>query len=524
MYIKTHVQTRAEGFLPPRVEALTEQVERTKAQLDAFTGPLDKYIFLTQLQSTNETLFYRLILEHLTELLPIVYTPTVGQACQNFDSIFRRARGMYLSPEYRGRFAQVLRNWKYPVDVIVVTDGSRILGLGDLGTNGMGIPIGKLSLYVAAGGFSPARCLPITLDVGCNNPRLVNSKFYLGRRHARIEGEEYYELWREFMEAVTKVFPGALVQFEDIALPYCADLLAEHREKYLCFNDDIQGTGAVILAGLINYLRVAKIAVKDLRVVFYGAGSAATGVADSIVYFLMSEGLTEAEARARFWFVDSKGLVATDRGDTLASHKVPYARPTGEAALAGLAEVVDAVKPHALFGLAAQGPAFTKEIVESMTSAVERPFIAALSNPTSKSEITAQEAYDFSGGKVIFASGSPFPPVQYGGRTFKTGQGNNLFVFCGIGRGACLVEATKVTDGMLLASSKALALTVTEEEIENGSLYPDVERIRDVSVAVAVGVMKQAIAEGVNCIVPPVDLERLVRKTMYVPEYGNQQE
>ncbi|NOT09957.1 MAG: NAD-dependent malic enzyme, partial [Gemmatimonadales bacterium] len=421
------------GLLPPRVLTPAEQEARVLVNFRHKATALEQYIYLTGLQDRNEALFYRVLVRHLEEMMPVIYTPTVGEACRHFGTIFRRPRGLYVSSEDRGRVRQVLRNWgEDEVRVIVVTDGERILGLGDVGANGMGIPIGKLSLYTACAGLAPAWCLPVTLDVGTDNPALLADPFYLGMAHRRVRGEAYLALLDEFVAAVEAEFPDALLQFEDFATENALGLLARYRDRLCSFNDDIQGTAAVALAGLYSAARLTGTPFREQRLLFLGAGAAATGIADLAVGALVREGLTEAEARRRCWFVDSKGLVTASRTD-LADYKRRYAHDGSGAG--SLLEAVRAIRPTALLGLSTQGGAFTPEVLAAMAEINRRPIVFALSNPTSRSECTALAAYRHTEGRAIFASGSPFDPVDLFGRRFVPGQGNNAYIFPGLGLG-----------------------------------------------------------------------------------------
>ena len=439
------------GLLPPYVADMEEQVQRVMENYRHHSDPLDKYVFLTGLADRNVTLFYRVLMENLLEMTPIMYTPTVGHACQQFGHIYRKNRGMYITLRHKGRSAEVLDNWpKDEVDIIVISDGSRILGLGDLGANGMGIPIGKLVLYVAGAGLHPNRTLPILLDVGTDNEELLNDPLYLGMTHSRVSSEQFYEIADEFVQAATTKWPNVLIQWEDFTNDKAFPLLNRYRDDVLCFNDDIQGTGAVALAGLLAAMRVTGRSLSEQKIVFCGAGSAAVGIADMICAGIADEhDLTTEQARKLVWMCDSRGLVTTTRDGTLEKHKLPYARD--EKPAAELIEVVSRVKPTVLIGASGHAHTFTRDVVNTMREHCERPVIFALSNPTSKAECTAEEAYQWTDGKAIFASGSPFPPVRHGGRVFVPGQGNNMFIFPGIGLGAIACGAEKVTDEMFFS-------------------------------------------------------------------------
>jgi malate dehydrogenase (oxaloacetate-decarboxylating)(NADP+) len=478
---------------------------------------LEKYIHMAALQGRNETLFYRVVLDHIEEMMPIIYTPTVGLACQQYGHIFRRPRGMFISAADRGRVAEVLRNWpNRDVRIVVVTDGERILGLGDLGASGMGIPVGKLGLYTACAGIHPARCLPVTLDVGTDNAALLHDPLYIGVRQRRLRGHAYDALVEEFMSAVQEVFPDALVQFEDFANVNAFRLLEKYRNKQCTFNDDIQGTGAVALAGLYSALRITGGRLSEQQVLFLGAGEAAIGIADLIVAAMVSEGLSESQARGRCWLVDSRGLVVKDR-EGLAAHKLPYAHD--HALLPDLLAAVESLRPTAIVGVSGQPSTFTQPVLEVMARINARPIVFALSNPTSKAECTAEEAYTWTGGQAIFASGSPFPPSTLGDKTFVPGQGNNAYIFPGVGLGAISCGARIVTDEMFFVAAEALAQQVDEEDLEQGLIYPPLTEIRAVSAAIAAAVAEIAYQRGLATQPRPDDLMAHIEAQMYVPDY-----
>jgi malate dehydrogenase (oxaloacetate-decarboxylating)(NADP+) len=507
------------GLLPPFRANMEEQVQRIMENYRHHTDPLDKYIFLTGIADRNVTLFYRVLMDNLLEMTPIMYTPTVGHACQQFGHIYRKNRGMYLNLNQKGRIAEVLDNWPADeVDIIVISDGSRILGLGDLGANGMGIPIGKLVLYVAGAGLHPDRTLPILLDVGTDNEELLNDPLYLGITRRRIHGDEFYEIADEFVKAATARWPNVLIQWEDFTNDKAFPLLNRYREEVLCFNDDIQGTGSVALAGLLAAMRLRKEHLSDQRIVFCGAGSAAVGIADMICAGIADEhSMTTEEARKLVWMCDSKGLVTTTRKGKLDKHKIPYARD--EKPAPELLEVVKRVKPTIIIGASGHPHTFTEEVVKEMYRHCKQPVIFALSNPTSKAECTAEEAYTWTGGNAIFASGSPFPPVRLEGRIFVPGQGNNMFIFPGVGLGAVVCGARKVTDEMFFVAAKTLAHMVTEEELEAGTIYPDLAKIRQISLAIAAAVARLAWEQGLAQYAEPKDIRQYVRDRMYHPDY-----
>lgn len=505
------------GLLPPRVVTLEEQVERSLKHLERKVTPLEKYIYLTGLLDRGETLFYRTVIDHITELMPIIYTPTVGEACQRWGEIFRRQRGLYVTSKDRGRVRELLRNWPDPdVEVVVATDGERILGLGDLGAQGMGIPIGKLALYSACAGIDPAHCLPVTIDVGTENLELRQSPYYPGLDQPRQRGEAYDALVAEFADAVAEVFPRALLQWEDFATDNAFRVLAAHRHRVRSFNDDIQGTAGVTLAGLHAAARATSRTLSDQRILFFGAGSAATGIGELVVTAMRAEGMPEAEARRRCWFVDSKGLVTRDRAD-LQPHKRPFAHE--HPPVADLLSAVKALRPTALIGVAAQARAFNEPIVRAMADQEERPIVFALSNPTSKAECTAAEAYAWSDGRALFASGSPMDPVELDGHLFTPRQANNVYIFPGVGLGVVATQAREVTDAMFLAAARALATTVSTDDLAAGSLYPALPAIRRTSVVIGAAVARVAVQAGLATEPVPDDIEGWLEGMMYDPVY-----
>lgn len=505
------------GLLPPTVQTQDEQVMRVMENLRAKTTDLERYIFLVSLQDRNETLFYRVVMDNINEMMPIIYTPVVGLACQRFGHIFRRPRGLYLSANDRGHMAEILQNWPHQdVRMIVVTDGERILGLGDLGTNGMGIPVGKLALYTACAGIAPTACLPITIDVGTENEELLHDPLYPGLRQHRLRGAAYDELVDEFMTAAQTVFPHTVIQLEDFANQNAFRLLDKYRDSACLFDDDIQGTGSVAMAGIYSALRISNSKLTDQRFLFLGAGEAGIGIADVIVTGLMDEGMAEADARKLCWFVDSKGLVVADRTD-LVAHKRPYAH--AHPFIADFLTAVESLRPTAIIGVSGMPRTFTRPVVEAMAAINERPIIFALSNPTSKSECTAEQAYSWSDGRAIFASGSPFDTVDYQGKTFVPGQGNNAYIFPGVGLGAIAAATRSVTDEMFFVAAKALANQVTDADLALGRIYPSLTRIREVSAYIAAAVAQVAYDRGLAADAPPADLLAHVRTFMYQPVY-----
>ena len=505
------------GLLPPRVLTIELQLERIMENFRSKPSDLERYVYLVALQDRNETLFYRALVEHLPEMMPIVYTPTVGEACAQFGHIFRRPRGLYISARDRGRIAGVLRNWPVrEVGVIVITDGERILGLGDLGAYGMGIPIGKLALYAACGGIPPSCCLPIMLDVGTDNPALLEDRLYTGLLQPRLRGTDYADLIDEFIAAVERVFPGTLVQFEDFATDNAVGLLARYRNRACAFNDDIQGTAAVTLAALLVSGRVTGRRLADERLLFVGAGAAANGIADLVVAALHEVGIGVEEARRAVWMFDSEGLVVAGRAG-LAELKRTYAHV--HQPVATLADAVRALRPTALVGVAGQPRLFTRAVLEAMAEVNEQPLVFALSNPTSRAECTAEEAYRWTGGRAVFSGGSPFAAVTLDARTYSPSQTNNAYVFPGLGLAVTAVGSRRVTDGMLLAAARALVDQADDELLRQGALFPPLERIREVSLRIATAVTRVAVAEGVATRELPPDVEGYLRARMYRPAY-----
>ena len=505
------------GLLPPRVLTLDEQMQRVLENLRKQPNDMARYVFLIALQDRNKTLFYRVLLDNIEELMPIVYTPTVGQACLEFGHIFRRPRGIYITARDKGRVAEVLGNWPFSdIRVIVVTDGERILGLGDLGADGMGIPVGKLALYTVCAGIHPSLSLPITLDMGTDNARLLNDPLYTGLQHPRIRGQLYDDMVEEFILAVQQVFPGAMIQFEDFGNRNAFRFLQQYRDQVCCFNDDIQGTASVTVAGIFSAMRITGGQFKDQRFLFLGAGEAGLGTGELLTSALMEDGLTEEEARARCWFFDSKGLIVKGRTD-LAGHKQHYAHD--HAPITDFLTAVQVLKPQAIIGVSGQAKRFSPEVLEAMATINQRPIIFSLSNPTSKAECTAEEAYIWTQGRAVFASGSPFDPVVIQGRKLYPAQGNNVYIFPGIGMGVMVSGALRVTDEMFLVAARVVAGEITEADLNIGRLFPALPRIREVSLAVAMAVAEVAYARGLAVKPRPVDLEAAIRSLMFEPEY-----
>ncbi len=507
------------GLLPPHVHTQEEQVMRVMENFRNKPTDIEKYIQMISLQDRNETLFYRVVMDYIEQMMPIIYTPTVGLACQTYGHIFQRPRGIFVSARDRGRVIDILRNWpNRDIRIIVVTDGERILGLGDLGAAGMGIPAGKLSLYTACAGVPPSQCLPITLDVGTNNESLLADPLYIGLRQRRLRGPAYDYIVEELIMAAQELYPGVLIQFEDFGTVNAFRLLARYKDEVCCFDDDIQGTGAVSLAGIYSALRITGANLTDQRILFFGAGEAGIGTADLLVSALIAEGLPPEEARKRCWFFDSKGLVVRARAD-LPDYKLPYAHE--HEPITDLATAIRALRPTVLIGASGQHGAFTRAILETMAEFNPRPIIFSLSNPTSKSECTAEEAYTFTEGRVIFASGSPFAPVTIGGKTFIPGQGNNAYIFPGIGLGVITCGISRITDEMFLTAARTLAGLVMEEDLAQGRIYPPLKKVREVSLAIATAIARIAYERGLASVPRPGDLRAYIASQMYEPRYRN---
>ena len=505
------------GLLPPGVSAPAVQLERIYGNYRQKTSNLERYIHLVSLQDRNETAFYRLLSEHLVEMMPIIYTPVVGEACQAYSRIYRRPRGLYISYPQRDAIDAALANLgDQDVGIIVVTDGERILGLGDLGIGGMGIPIGKLSLYSVCAGIHPATTLPIILDVGTNNQALLDDPLYLGWRHQRIRGAEYDAFVEAFVSAVTKRFPRVLLQWEDFAKNNAARLLERYRDRLCSFNDDIQGTGAVTLAAAMAGVAASGGQFAEQRVVLLGAGSAAAGITSQIVTAMRAEGLTDEQARRRIWLVDSQGLVHSRRAD-LDAFKREYAQP--DATDLSLLEVVKRVHPTILIGTAAQPQAFTEDIVREMARHVSRPLVFPLSNPTSKSEALPVDVIAWTEGRAFVATGSPFDDVQYEGRRIRIGQCNNAYIFPGVGLGVIASRARRVTDAMFVAAARALSELSPARRDPSQALLPPLSEVRDVAKRVAVAVAMQAQRDGLADAMSQDELLRRIDATMWTPDY-----
>lgn len=514
------------GLLPHVIETIEEQHQRSYQQYTAFNDDINKHIYLRNIQDTNETLFYHLIENHLSEMMPIIYTPTVGEACQRFSDIYRRHRGVFISYPDRGHIDDILQNVnKNNVKVIVITDGERILGLGDQGIGGMGIPIGKLSLYTACGGISPAYTLPITIDVGTNNPQLLNDPIYLGWNQPRISGDEYYSFVDDVLTAVKRRWPKALIQFEDFAQKNAMPLLEKYRDQYCCFNDDIQGTAAVSVGSLIAASRAAGKQLKDQTVAFLGAGSAGCGIAEQIVAQMMAEGLTDAEARARIFMVDRFGLI-TDNQPNLVDFQRKLVQKTETVAtwadvegMISLLDVVKNAKPTVLIGVSGQPGLFTEEIIRTLAANCEHPIVLPLSNPTSRVEAVPADIIQWTDGKALIATGSPFLPVTHNGKVHHISQCNNSYIFPGIGLGVIASQATRVTDNMLMASSMALADCSPKLQNPDADLLPDLNDLQKVSKIIAFKVAQAAIADGVALALSDELLLKSIEDNFWKPEY-----
>jgi len=516
-----------DGLLPPVVESLDQQAARAYEAFGRYEDDLGRHVYLRALQDTNEVLFYRLLIDHVEEMLPIVYTPTVGAACEQFSHIYRRNRGLFISYALRDRLPQVLASRpQHDVDVIVVTDGERILGLGDQGVGGLGIPIGKLSLYTAIGGIHPARTLPIVLDVGTNNHKRLDDPEYLGWRHERITGDAYFEFVERFVEAVESEMPGVLLQWEDFATPHALPILASYRDRLLTFNDDIQGTAAVAVGALVGAVHASGSRMRDQTVVMLGAGSAGIGVADMVRAQLVADGLSEIDARRRFFVVDVVGLLTEDRTDLSPEQRV-YAQQSELVAswnirsdgLPSLADVIDNVHATILIGLSTAAGAFSEPIVSTMASKVDRPIIFPLSNPTSRSEADPADLVRWTGGRVLTATGSPYPPVEVGGRRVEVAQSNNVFIFPAVGLGVVASGATRVTNAMMQAAATALGEVSPALTDPQASLLPPVGRLREVALHVATAVALAAVADGVAPRAVEADLRRRVSAAQWSPHY-----
>ncbi|CAM4292373.1 NAD-dependent malic enzyme [Pseudoalteromonas ostreae] len=516
------------GLLPPRYETIEEQVERCYQQYSSFKDNLNKHIYLRAIQDNNETLYYRLVRDHLEEMLPIIYTPTVGDACEKFSDIYRSARGLFISYEERYQIDDILRNaTKGKVKVIVVTDGERILGLGDQGIGGMGIPIGKLSLYTACGGISPAYTLPVMLDVGTNNEKLLNDPMYMGARHKRIAQDEYDEFLDLFIKAVKRRWPNVLLQFEDFAQPNAMPLLKRYRDEICSFNDDIQGTAAITVGSLLAACRVKNEQLSEQKVVFVGAGSAGCGIAEQIISQMVSEGISDEQARSQVFMVDRFGLL-TQGMEGLRDFQQALAQPTDRLAdwtysgeYASLLDVMHCTAPDILIGVSGQPGLFTEQVIRAMYNGCTQPVIFPLSNPSKQVEALPEDVLNWTQGKAIIATGSPFAPVVYDGETFVIPQCNNSYIFPGIGLGVIAAKATRITDAMLMVSSEILAESSPRANTGKGSLLPALTEIETLSKRIAFGVAKKAIEEGAALEISDDMLWAAIDRNYWLPKYRN---
>ncbi|MCU8488388.1 NAD-dependent malic enzyme [Vibrio vulnificus] len=515
-----------EGLLPETTETIQEQVERAYMQYKAFESDMDKHIYLRNIQDTNETLFYRLVQNHITEMMPIIYTPTVGAACENFSNIYRRGRGLFVSYANRDRIDDILNNASnHNVKVIVVTDGERILGLGDQGIGGMGIPIGKLSLYTACGGISPAYTLPIVLDVGTNNPQRLADPMYMGWRHPRITGADYDAFVEEFIQAVQRRWPDALIQFEDFAQKNAMPLLERYKNRICCFNDDIQGTAAVTVGSLMAACQAAGSKLSEQRITFLGAGSAGCGIAEAIIAQMVSEGISDKQARAQVFMVDRWGLLQEgmpnllDFQQRLVQKHTVTAKWETEANGFSLLDVVKNAKPTVLIGVSGAPGLFTQEVIQEMHKHCPRPIVFPLSNPTSRVEAVPADIIRWTNGDALVATGSPFDPVIHEGKTYPIVQCNNSYIFPGIGLGVLAVNAKRVTDEMLMESSRALATCSPLAINGKGALLPPLEEIHTVSKRIAYAVAKKAIEQGVALEIADDALQVAIEQHFWQPVY-----
>ena len=514
------------GLLPTRYETIEEQVERAYMQYSSFTDPLNKHIYLRNIQDTNETLFFKLLQQHIEEMMPIIYTPTVGDACEKFSDIYRSSRGLFISYKERHNLDDILRNVTKPkVNVIVVTDGERILGLGDQGIGGMGIPIGKLSLYTACGGISPAYTLPITLDVGTNNQKLLDDPMYMGARHERIAQDQYDEFIQLFMEAVKRRWPESMVQFEDFAQPNAMPILNKYRDEYCCFNDDIQGTAAVALGTLLAACRMKNKKLSDMRVAFVGGGSAGCGIAEMLIQQMRHEGMSENDARKRIYMLDRLGLI-TEGQTGLRDFQAKLAQRPDDIvdwAIAGdyasLFEVVQHAKPDILIGVSGVPGLFTQEVIELMAQHHELPIIFPLSNPSRQVEAHPLDVIKWTQGKVIIATGSPFGEVEYEGNAYHVAQCNNSYIFPGIGLGVIVSKASVISDEMIMASSNTLADVSPLANTGKGGLLPPLTEITELSKSIAFKVAKVAMQQGHALTVSDEELKGRIDKYFWSPEY-----
>ncbi len=513
------------GLVPTAVETLDQQVRRRYHAYQEQPTDIARHINLRSLQDTNEMLFYRLVSDHIEEMLPILYTPTVGVASQRFSEIYRRPRGLFIAYPDRDRIGEILRNRpRQEADVIVVTDGQRVLGLGDQGIGGMGIPIGKLSLYTALGGIDPARTLPVLLDVGTNNAQLLDDPMYLGWRHGRVDGAAYDDFVHRFVQAVRAELPGVLLQWEDFATPHALPILERYRHEMLTFNDDIQGTAAVVLAALSAAVAATGSRLRNQRVAMLGAGSASIGVCEQVVRSMVADGLSERDARARIYVVNIDGLLTTDRADLDPAQRrlaqLPAAVPSRKPGRhPDLTDVIDAACPTALIGLSTARGAFTEDVVRRMAAQMKQPIIMPLSNPTSCSEARPQDLADWTEGRALVATGSPFPPMTAGGASIPVAQCNNVYIFPGVGLGVTAVHATRITDAMMTAAARTLAAAAPSRHDPHGMLLPGRAQLADTAILVAAAVAEAAVADAVAPMLTADQIGQAIERTRWVPGY-----
>lgn len=514
------------GMLPPRVLTIEQQVQLEREHIEAKQNDLEKYIGLASLQERNDVLFYRVLVENMAEYMPIVYTPTVGQACQHFTHIFRTARGIWLTPDDKDRIPQLLRNApRADIRLIVVTDNERILGLGDQGAGGMGIPIGKLALYVAGAGIHPSKCLPISLDVGTNNTRLLNDPYYMGYRARRLRGRPYDEFVEAFIQGVQRVFPHALLQWEDFHVDHAFELQERYGKRLPCFNDDIQGTGSVAAAGIFAALRIKAEKLTAQRMLYIGAGEACTGIAKLLAGAMASEGATPVEVRQAQLMFDIDGLLHSGR-EIAGTHNAEFVagrdvlRHYGiKSSHASPEEVIAAFRPTVMIGATAHAGAFTRGMITEMAKHVERPIIMPMSNPTSKADCTPAQAIEWTQGRALVATGSPFGPVKYKGREFIIGQSNNVFVFPGVGLGAMIAEVHEVPNELFAIAARTLADCVSDERLKAGALYPSQNDLRLASARIAAAVVRYASENNLGRRIPDHEIEDVVAASMWYPDY-----
>lgn len=515
--LEERIKYHLEGLLPPTVESMDTQILRINQQLENIQEPINKYIYLSNLQDINETLFYKIIISDPAKYLPLVYTPTVGEACQKFGHIARRPKGLFISIDQKDRIRTILQNWhEQDIRFIVVTDGGRILGLGDLGIFGIGIPIGKLALYTSCAGVPPQYTLPIVLDAGTNNEEYLSDPLYPGLKQKRVTGQEYDEFIEAFVKAANEVFPKVCIQWEDFQGVDAIRILYKFRNQVCTFNDDIQGTAAIATAGFISISRQSGKSLSDQKFLFLGAGAAAFGIAEMLVQKLMKDGLTRSKAIEKIWMFDVNGLLVSSRND-LAGHQKQFAHDYEPSD--NFADVILKIKPTAIVGVSTKGGAFTRQVIENMSKVNEQPIIFPYSNPTSNSECTAEQAYTWSNGKAIFASGSPFAPVIFKDKTITPGQGNNVFIFPALGLAIFATEAKRVTDEMLITAAEGVAEQVTKEDFECGLIYPRISDILKISTNVAVKVANYIFENGLANIEKPDDVRSFITGKMYKPDY-----